>query len=339
MTSIIPPDRLAHAVAQLAAHVCDRGVLRRAIIEVGVQILGCSALDMIESATTPLCDENHIAFALSPGTWLLVDAADLQQRPEIGTYAAVAGGLLRQSTACEAGVREYAAVLHKLDHVRRDLDAAHRAEWVAAERIRIAQELHDRVAQTLFGLGLTADWLLAHTESGDQLRPDLERVKQMSATGLRQVREAIFSLSSAPIEPDQLKGAIRSLVRDVEAAGISAHMQTWGDVHLLPATVSDGLYQILREALVNVRRHARASSVLVSLRLESDTVTAVVQDDGVGLPEGVLDTYRKNGVHMGLRSMESRTERLGGQLTLTPGDEVGLIVTVTIPLRGASGDA
>jgi signal transduction histidine kinase len=85
-----------------------------------------------------------------------------------------------------------------------------------------------------------------------------------------------------------------------------------------------------------VRRHSEASSVLVSVRIEPSQVTAVIQDDGGGMPPAVADTYRKNGAHMGLRGMEGRAERLGGKLTLAPGDECGLIVTAMIPLKGAA---
>jgi signal transduction histidine kinase len=62
----------------------------------------------------------------------------------------------------------------------------------------------------------------------------------------------------------------------------------------------------------------------------------VVQDDGVGISEAVAETYRKNGAHLGLRGMESRAERLGGKLTLAPGDECGLILTAKIPLKGVA---
>jgi signal transduction histidine kinase len=237
---------------------------------------------------------------------------------------------------CVRANGQYDAVLARLDELRQDLDQAHRNECIAAERVRIAQDLHDRAAQTLFGLGLTADWLLAHVDEGEPLRPDLERLKHLAGSALAQVREAIFSLSSPPVEPAQLPHAVRSLLKDLEKAGIVGTLQVWGDVQTLSPQVTDGLYQIIREALINVRRHSKGTSVLVSLRIGPDTVTAVVQDDGQGIAPEVLDTYRKNGSHWGLRGMESRSERLGGKLQLAPGDEAGLIVTTSIPLRGAT---
>lgn len=223
-------------------------------------------------------------------------------------------------------------ILERLDQLKRELDHLHRNEWIASERTRIAQELHDRVAQTLFSMGLTADWLLTHLDRDEHMRHDLERLKQMASQGLRQVREAIFSLSSAPVEPAQFKAAVRLLLKDLDAAGISGDLKAWGDTLHLPPEVSDALYQIIREGLVNIRRHSGASSALVSLRITPRQVTAVIQDDGDGLPAHVPDTYRSSGTHLGLWGMERRAERLGGSMTLQPGDECGLIVTVTIPL-------
>lgn len=231
---------------------------------------------------------------------------------------------------------QHEAVAERLDQLNRLLDQAHRNEWVAFERTRIAQELHDRVAQTLFSIGLTADWLLTHIDRDEHIRPDLERLKQMASVGMHQVREAIFSLSSAPVEATQFKSAVRLLLNELAGAGTAADLKVWGDLHLLPPELTDALYQIVREALVNIRRHSGAASTLVSIRMEQDHVTAVIQDDGKGLAPGILETYRHGGTHLGLRGMEHRVERLGGRLTLLPGDDCGLCVTVSLPLKGVT---
>ncbi|MGE5674348.1 MAG: sensor histidine kinase, partial [Mycobacterium leprae] len=267
-------------------------------------------------------------------SWALaVQPAELAAAPELTAYAAVAGALLTQALRVEEAVRDQASVLSRLDQLNRDFNSTARSEWVAQERLRIGQDLHDRVAQTLFGLGLTADWILTHVDKDEQLRPDLGRLKQMAATGLRQVRESIFALSSGPVEAQQLTAAVQSLLNDLEGAGIAGKLRTQGDLALLTPDVTDALYQIIREALVNVRRHSGAESVLVAIRVNPDQVTTVVQDDGRGLPPIVAETYQKSGAHLGLLGMESRAQRLGGTVTLAPGDECGLIVTAMIPLK------
>lgn len=274
------------------------------------------------------------ALLLAPGLWLTPGSG--QEDPALAAFALLAGALLQQVQRQESAASDHTAVLSRLEQLHRDLDAAQRSEWVASERSRIAQDLHDRVAQTLFGVGLKADWLLTHLERDEHLRPDLERVKQLAATGMRQVREAIFSLSSGLVESAQLKPAVQGILKELESSGISGDLKTVGDLTSLPSEVTDALFQVIREALVNVRRHSGASSVLVSLRVRSDRVTAVVQDDGIGLPPGVLETYQDSGAHLGLRGMESRVTRLGGTLSLAPGDECGLVVTAVIPIKGGA---
>ncbi len=256
-----------------------------------------------------------------------------QRTPELDCFLHVAGAMIGQAHRSDQAASDYDEVISRLEQLHRDLDNAQRSEWIAHERMRIAQDLHDRVAQTLFGIGLKSDWLLTNLEKDERLRPDLERVKQLASTGLRQVREAIFSLSSGPVEAGQLRQAIQGLLKEMEAGGITGDLQTLGDPTRIPPDVADGLYQIVREALVNVRRHSGASTVLVSLRITDDAVTAVIQDDGRGLAEGVAETYKMGGAHLGLRGMESRVTRLGGSLWLAPGDECGLVVTARIPLR------
>ncbi|HWI61009.1 MAG TPA: sensor histidine kinase [Symbiobacteriaceae bacterium] len=334
MPKVIPPGQLTEALSALSAHMCDAEALRKAIVDVARDRLGVQNPRLLESESQARPDD--VLILLSPTLVLACESDNKFDEELLSAYGALAGTLLGQAAHCQLTMGEYASILSKLDQVKRDLDSAHRNEWIAHERMRIAQDLHDRAAQTLFGLGLAADWLLTHVEPTNPVYSDLERMKQMSATGLRQVREAIFSLSSAPVEPAHLRQAIRTLLKDVETAGITGTLQVWGEVSRLTADITDALYQIIREALINVRRHSEAASVFVSLRIDAGSVTAVVQDDGVGLTDAVAETYRKNGAHLGLRGMESRAERLGGKLTLVPGDECGLIVTVTLPLKGVA---
>lgn len=323
-------QQLAQAVGSLAAVGSDVGRMRTAIARVAAEQFGVIGATVVAEAPRP----GAVCWPLSPGQWLACDGYDPTRVTTVEGFARVAGAMLAQAEQWDRATSDYNGVMARLDQLHRDLDNAQRSEWIAGERTRIAQDLHDRVAQTLFGIGLKADWLLTHLERDEHLRTDLERVKHLASTGLKQVREAIFSLSSAPVEALQFAPAVQSLLKELEAAGIAGDLHTWGDLQLLPSEVTDGLYQVIREALVNVRRHSGARAVLVSVRIRPERVTAVVQDDGSGLPPGVLETFREGGAHLGLRGMESRVSRLGGTLSLSPGDECGLVVTAIVPLRG-----
>lgn len=327
-------QRLAAAVSGLASVGSDVSRMRAAIAQVAAEQFGLIGVAVVAEQPGGVTRPGVVRWPLSPGLWLACDGYDLDQAANVEGFARIAGAMLEQAAQCERAASDCSGVLARLDQVHRDLDNAQRAEWIAGERSRIAQDLHDRVAQTLFGIGLKADWLLTHLERDEHLRTDLERVKQLASTGLKQVREAIFSLSSAPVEAQQFKPAVQSLLKGLEVAGIAGDLRTWGNLQMLPSEVTDALFQVIREALVNVRRHSGASTVLVSVRIRPERVTAVVQDDGSGLPAGVMETFRESGAHLGLRGMESRVSRLGGKLSLSPGDECGLVVTAIVPLKG-----
>lgn len=331
MENMITPSAMAAALQEVLAVGDSAG--RRAILpDVARRHLGVEGVRVTD--TLP---DGQPGVPLGLGWWLVIDGGTGPIPEPLVAFAAAVGAALAFALKAEKTARDHNEVLARLDQLHRELDLAQRNEWVATERTRIAQDLHDRVAQTLFGVGLKADWLLTHLDRDEHLRLDLERVKQLASQGLRQVREAIFSLSSAPVDAKQFKAAVQGLLNDLSAAEIAGDLRTWGDVQRLPQEVVEALFQVIREALVNVRRHSDASTVLVSLRVDDEGATAVIQDDGRGLPEGVLETFRHSGAHLGLRGMENRISRLDGSLTLAPGDECGLVVTAHIPISTIEG--
>ena len=89
---------------------------------------------------------------------------------------------------------------------------------------------------------------------------------------------------------------------------------------------------VVNEALTNVRRHAHADLVLVSLRYEPDRVEVIIQDDGVGAPEALLNTFSDSYLHFGLRHIRQVVIDRGGSLEVTNGEEAGLVVRVSIPI-------
>ena len=100
----------------------------------------------------------------------------------------------------------------------------------------------------------------------------------------------------------------------------------------LPSHIESALFTIAQEALSNVRRHARATIVIVTIQVNSDRAMLVIQDNGIGLTDQVRQSYQNNTMHLGLKGMQHRAEDLGGQFFLANGEEGGLIVKAVIPL-------
>jgi signal transduction histidine kinase len=234
------------------------------------------------------------------------------------------------SRAREAEERHRSLTL-RMAELRGELDTTQQRHVVLSERNRIAQDLHDRAAQTNFLLALKLDWALAHLAPDDPMRAEMERLKELAAQAAAQTREAIYALRASEMAEGGLQGGLRRLVRSMEADGFTASLTVTGIPVTLPHEVEDALFKLAQEALNNARKHSRGSAVIVALRFSHTAVTLVVQDDGVGLPEGASAEMPG---HLGLKGMRERVAALGGELHLMSGDEGGLIVRATIPLEG-----
>lgn len=241
--------------------------------------------------------------------------------------ARLAGDLTRQVQAAEERHRSLAL---RMEDLHRELDSTQRRQLVLGERHRIAQDLHDRAAQTLFLIGLKADWLLARAAPDWPLRAELERLKELAALGAAQTREAIYALRAPELAEGGLVGGLRQLVGRVEQEGMAADLTITGRPAALAPEVEDALFKVAQEALTNACKHSGGSGVLVSLRFAPGAVTLVVQDDGAGLPPGAsLNDPRR----LGLRGMRERISALGGTLALMSGDEGGLLVRAEVPVK------
>ena len=124
-----------------------------------------------------------------------------------------------------------------------------------------------------------------------------------------------------------------TMIHDLrEATSIEADLVVAELAAPLPAPIEGALLTIAQEALSNVRRHAQATIVIVTVQVTNEQAILVVQDNGIGLSQQVLQTYRSNTTHLGLKGMHNRLEELGGQFALANGEEGGLIVKAVVPL-------
>ena len=225
---------------------------------------------------------------------------------------------------------KFATDLQTLHH---ELTGAQKRQMLTDERSRIAQELHDRVQQTLFTIGLKADWIMERTVTDSELQRPLKAIKQLASLGTAQVRDAIFALSSTQIQEGGLVSMLYTLIHDLrEATSIEADLVVAEWMKSLPSSVENVLFTIAQETLSNVRRHAHATTVIVTVQVTHEQAVLVVQDNGIGLSAHILQNYRNNTTHLGLKGMHNRLEEPGGQFFLMNGEEGGLIVKAVVPL-------
>ncbi|GAA2899249.1 two-component system sensor histidine kinase [Streptosporangium fragile] len=200
------------------------------------------------------------------------------------------------------------------------------------ERDRIAKDLHDVVIQRLFAVAMTLMSTVPLVERPEAVARVQSAIGELDGT-IRQIRSTIFALQT-PAQRGET-GLRVQLVALVEEArghlGFMPGLSMEGRLDsAVPQRVADHVPAVLREALSNVVRHARASKVEVLARAHEGRLTLVVQDDGVGLPEG--------GRRSGLRNLQDRAERLGGSFTAEAPARGGTRLTWSVPLeqRGTS---
>jgi signal transduction histidine kinase len=231
------------------------------------------------------------------------------------------------NTRLYANQREMIKNLELLHH---QLDEVERERVLRQERERIAAELHDRIEQGIFAIGLQVNSELDRPDVPPETAKRLVEIRRLAAKLAEATKEAVFALSSKRPSGD-LPETLRKFVGDLaRSAALEVDLVVSGEpVRLDPATETV-LGRIAHGALWNVVGHSKATMALVSLRYSDDHVDLVVQDDGVGAPELVLENYAESETHFGLRSMRRQVEELGGTFTVSNGEEGGLAVRVRV---------
>jgi signal transduction histidine kinase len=126
---------------------------------------------------------------------------------------------------------------------------------------------------------------------------------------------------------------VRSSLRQVEHhSDLQAHLVVRGNPPAGLEGMQDVLYSVINEALTNVQRHSQARLVLVSIRYEDARVDVVIQDDGAGIPDLVLNSFEDSYLHFGLRHMRQQIHDIGGTFEVAGGEDGGTIVRVSVPI-------
>jgi signal transduction histidine kinase len=160
----------------------------------------------------------------------------------------------------------------------------------------------------------------------------LQGLHQLTIAVADELRRAIFSLTG-PEHEGNLTDDLRRLLRDFERrSDVQVHLAVSGEPTPAAEIAHDAIHLVVNEALTNIAKHARATVVLVSLRYEADHLDIAIQDDGVGAPAILLDTYQDSYLHFGLRHMRQVVIDRGGAFAVANGDGAGLVVRASIPL-------
>jgi PAS domain S-box-containing protein len=205
-----------------------------------------------------------------------------------------------------------------------DLNAARERVVLAEDHERIARDLHDTVIQRLFASGLSLQSVLPTVPETAKVK--IERILDDQDDAIRELRTAIFGLASKRSAGRTVRVVVNDLVDEsARVLGFRPTLHMSGVLDTIDEPTTAEVAAVVREALSNVARHARARKVEVTLKHADGELHLVVGDDGEGIP----GSHR---LGSGLLNMHDRAERLGGSCSVTSVDNGGTTVRWQIPI-------
>jgi signal transduction histidine kinase len=218
---------------------------------------------------------------------------------------------------------------------RHELSIADAEHAAAAERLRIARELHDIVGQALGVIVVQAEGERA------TLPPEAASTRETLATIARTAREALDDVRRLLLvmrEDERRLGPppglvdLPRLMESLDAVGLPCELVVEGDERPLSSAIDLSAYRVVQEALTNTVRHARAGQARVTIRYGTDAIDIEVVDDGRTVPESPSRGF-------GLLGMRERVAVYGGTVEAGPRAGGGFAVAVHLPTGGRGVDA
>jgi signal transduction histidine kinase len=221
----------------------------------------------------------------------------------------------------------------------RELAEVKESMAVVKERQRIARELHDSLAQRLGYLHMS----LARAEEQipgpghRKLRGQLAELKQVARAAYEEARQEIFGLRSMVARTLGLVPTLAEYLHDWSGrTGIPVELKA-DEALTLPPAVEVQVIRIIQEAMANVRKHAQARHVVVTLGCAAAVTTVSIRDDGRGFDVARVPD-EGNGGSFGMETMRERAQSVGGKLSLTSRPGEGTTVTIELPTGGPAAN-
>jgi signal transduction histidine kinase len=198
------------------------------------------------------------------------------------------------------------------------------------ERNRLARDLHDSVAQKLFGIVLAAQSAATLLDrSAEDARGQVERLVDLAQETMVELRSLVFQLRPAAIESDGLASALTKHVEVLRRVHrLHIDLDASGTVRLRPG-IDEEVFKIAQEALQNALRHAGAERLEVRLREDGGALALRVSDDGVGFDPAAPARRSRS---LGLTSMEERAAALGATLRIDSAPGAGTTISLEVPV-------
>lgn len=287
-------------------------------------------------ATSVLVNTVIGGFPTNPEWWTIYVAIIVIQTLAIGGGGLLGEKLSEQSEQRRLAVARLEAALEENAGLHAQLLTQAREAGVLDERQRMAEEIHDTIAQGLTGI-------VTQLEAAEQAhdRPEAWQRHVRNAIGLArssltEARRSVEGSRPGHLEAARLPDALAEVARQwSELNGVPVEVTTTGVVQPLHPEVEVALLRTAQEALANVGKHANASRAGLTLSYMGDVVTLDVRDDGIGFE--VPDRSEAPGAGYGLSAMRQRVARVAGTLAIESEPGGGTAVSARVPAIVAPG--
>jgi two-component system sensor histidine kinase DegS len=279
--------------------------------------------------------------------WRAPVAQELAQR--VAELRARHETLQREARANQHALKQLEQLIRQIEMssaVLTDIDDSAAADpWMLAlraqvihgreeERVRLAREVHDGPAQVLANslMILESCFTLAEQSGVEKLVTMLDRMRDATREGMREVRRFIADLRPGGLEEHGLVAALGDYTRSYANAYDARVTLEAEQLPRLPSEVEIVLYRIVQEALQNVHKYARGAQVVVRLVRHANQLHLSIRDDGPGFdPHEVA--RRAGRSSWGLTSISERAELIGAKFNVASRPGHGTEVTVVLPLE------
>jgi signal transduction histidine kinase len=208
-------------------------------------------------------------------------------------------------------LREYAAQVEELA--------------IVEERNRLAREIHDGLGHYLTAVNIQIKASLAMSEQDPSLaREALSKAQTLTQEALTDVRRSISSLREDPTNGRPLTETINQLLDDVRSTGVIVQFNLRGDPRSLNSQVEFTVFRVVQEGLTNIRKHAQASKIQLSLEYLDHSIRLCISDNGTGASQTETG--------FGLMGLRERVELLGGSLKVDTAPGMGFTLQAEIPV-------
>ncbi|MFL6086601.1 MAG: sensor histidine kinase [Mycobacterium sp.] len=222
--------------------------------------------------------------------------------------------------------KKLAALVGELAATRAESARLSREAGAAAERERLAREIHDTLAQGFTSIVALAQAVEPELDSDTAAaKRHVELIRTTARENLAEARAMVAELTPTALHDGTLAAAVQRQCERLSAEnGIDATVRVAGELPALGMAADVVLLRATQESLANIRKHSQASAVTVALTPVDRGVRLSVADNGIGLADQRADGF-------GLRGMRARATQVGGTLTVTPTPGGGTTVIVEVP--------